>query len=204
METKTKEEMQQALEQQLHEQYAINNNEGIRSFVAFIAAIIALFGAFGYVFVNTEPQCAPQGCAFFGGSAFYMEAYIGIAIITSIVLGFLADIALALGWNQRQNHWIIQHIREKYYDEPQMIKVFGGIYKATDKTPCNFIPGIYNLLYWLFVVLQGVVIGATIWQLCRVSGCCWLWLFIILMAAILMVSLWLRCCHYYCKYQNLR
>ncbi len=204
METKTKEEMQQALEQQLHEQYAINNNEGIKSFVAFIAAIIALFGAFGYVFVNTEPQCAPQGCAFFGGSAFYIEAYIGIAIVTSIVLGFLADIALALGWNQRQNHWIIQRIRKKYYDEAQMREVFGDIYKATDKTPCNFIPGIYNLLYWLFVVLQAVVIGVTIWQLCRVSGCCWLWVWLILIIAILMVLLWRRCCHYYCKYQELQ
>lgn len=203
METKTKEEMQQALEQQLHEQYAINNNEGIKSFVAFIAAIIALFGAFGYVFVNTEPQCAPQGCAFFGGSAFYMEAYIGIAIITSIVLGFLADIALALGWNQRQNHWIIQHIREKYYDEEPMRDVFGSIYKASKKNFWSFIPGIFNSLYWLFVVLQAVVIGATRFQLCRVSECCCRWSFFILIA-ILIISLGRRCYYYHCKYKKLQ
>ena len=44
-----KQEMQKELELQLHEQYAINNNANVSSFIAMIGALIIAFTGYGYV-----------------------------------------------------------------------------------------------------------------------------------------------------------
>jgi hypothetical protein len=49
------------IENQLHEQYAINDNERKSSFITFIVGIVALFGFYGYVFVYTYPEFSSSG-----------------------------------------------------------------------------------------------------------------------------------------------
>jgi len=44
------------LENHLHQQYAENDNNRIGTFTSFIVGIIALFGFYGYVFVNTNKR----------------------------------------------------------------------------------------------------------------------------------------------------
>ncbi len=45
------------LEKQLHEQYTIINNSNVSGFVAFMTAILALLGAFGYTFTFSSNHC---------------------------------------------------------------------------------------------------------------------------------------------------
>ena len=49
------------LEKQLHEQYAINNNAKVSSFVSFIVALFALFGFYGYIFAHSGYQFSLEG-----------------------------------------------------------------------------------------------------------------------------------------------
>lgn len=48
------EEMQQELEKQLHEQYAINNNANLGSIIVLLTALIAVFGAYGYIYLHSK------------------------------------------------------------------------------------------------------------------------------------------------------
>ncbi|MBR5849839.1 MAG: hypothetical protein IKZ12_02085, partial [Alistipes sp.] len=155
-------------ELQLHEQYAINNNEGVKSFIAFLTAILALFGSFGYIFINTNYRIS-NGDTLLTYHGYAFEAYIGVALVTVIMLAFLAEIALSLGFSQRHNHIIIQRIREKYYDQDGYREIFKNSYKGNDKTVCNFIPDIYNIFYWMCMVAQLLIFAATIYQHCRME-----------------------------------
>ena len=47
------EEMQQELEKQLHEQYAINNNANLGNIIVLLTALIAVFGAYGYIYLHS-------------------------------------------------------------------------------------------------------------------------------------------------------
>ena len=47
---------EEILENHLHQQYAENDNNRIGVFTSFIVGIIALFGFYGYVFVNTNSR----------------------------------------------------------------------------------------------------------------------------------------------------
>jgi hypothetical protein len=47
---------QEELENQLHHQYAENDNSRTQVFTSFIIGIVALFGFYGYVFVNTYSE----------------------------------------------------------------------------------------------------------------------------------------------------
>ena len=49
------------LEKQLHEQYAINNNAHIGSFITFFIALLSLFGSFGYVYVHSSTDSTKCG-----------------------------------------------------------------------------------------------------------------------------------------------
>lgn len=202
MDNKNKEKMQEQIEMHLHEQYAINNNEGVKSFITFLTAILALFGAFGYVFINTNYHIS-NGCRLMTCHGCAFEVYVAVALVTAIILAFLAEIALSLGLGQRRDHIIIQRIREKYYDKEDYKKVFKHSYKATDKTVCDFLPDIYNIFYWMIIVAQLIILVATIYQCCRVewsNGIYWL---PIVQFGILLFCLYRRCCHYYCKYQKI-
>lgn len=189
---------------QLHEQYAINNNEGVKSFIAFLTAILALFGAFGYVVVNTDYQMS-NGNKLLVCQGYAFEVYVGVALVMAIMLTFLAEISLSLGFGQRHNHIIIQRIRESYYDRESYEGIFKNSYKAKNKSVCDFVPDIYNIFYWMFVVAQLIVVAVTIYQ-CSCMGWqyCVCWILLIVQIGLIVFCLHRRCCHYYCKYQQIQ
>ena len=51
--------MEQELEKQLHEQYAINNNANLSSVIALLVSLFAAIGAYGYVFIHTTVTSLP-------------------------------------------------------------------------------------------------------------------------------------------------
>lgn len=155
------------LEKQLHEQYAINNNANTKTFVSFIVALFALFGFYGYIFVFSDFSFSTNGHfvrEVDGIRLFSLEVFYLMAFVVNGILFFLSILALNLGHGQRRDHIINHNIRKKYYmteggdSDAAYGKVFGTEYNPSDKSYWTFLPGYFNIFYWLFFTGQVFVV----------------------------------------------
>lgn len=92
------EDKQFELESQLHEQYAINNNANVGSFVTFLVALLALFGFFGYVFVYSSNDFSLNGKLIKEG-IMTLDVFLLFSIIVIGMLFFLSLVSLQLGYS---------------------------------------------------------------------------------------------------------
>lgn len=214
MEITEKEGMQQELERQLHEQYAINNNAKVSSFVSFIVALFALFGFYGYMYANTTVDFSKNGEFVVGTNQYTLDVFFLMSFVVCGILFFLTLLSLQLGYSQRRDQIIIHRIREFSYKnaDHSMAEIFGNQYNPRGKSRSEFIVGYFNLFYWLFLCGQGFVfitsiikIGLNIHKPMNTECSCWgLLVFIILLLELIFVitSLHKRCCDYYSKYES--
>jgi len=151
------ESSEKTLEDQLHEQLAENNNNRVSTFLSFIVGIIALFGFYGFVYVNT---CKREW-------RFNIDEFLLMSFVTIGILFFLTILVLDLGYAFRRDQFVVDNIRKKRYEESgkNIDKIFGEkssnsnkSYFADRKEPCDFLPNFYNLFYWLFF-LSEIFIG---------------------------------------------
>ena len=178
MRISTRSEQRFELEKHLHEQYAINNNAHTASFISFVAALLVLFGAFGYVYAHTinawsvskYEQLSQTDSAYVlipvqsndhqlfipQKDLYTLDQFLLLAFVVSGVLFFLACLSLQLGYAQRRDQVIVQNIRKKY--ECDIITYSD----AKEKDNKNFIQDYYQLFFYLFLIAQGFVITACI------------------------------------------
>lgn len=142
------EDKQFELESQLHEQYTINNNANVGSFVTFLVALLALFGFFGYVFVYSSNDFSLNGKLIKDG-IMTLDVFLLFSIIVIGMLFFLSLVSLQLGYSSRSNQIIIDRIRNRYFDKNKQI-IFGKSYNPKSKTWNSFVQDYFNLFYWLF------------------------------------------------------
>jgi len=148
------ENSEETLENQLHQQYAENDNNRIGVFTSFIVGIISLFGFYGYVFVNTNSR---------ENWNFNLQEYLLMSFITIGMLFFLAVLAIYFGYSVRRDQLIVHNIRiKRYKKETEMGKIFGKIYSPVGKRINNFIPDFFNLFYWLFFISEVFIFITTI------------------------------------------
>ena len=152
------------LEKQLHEQYAINNNANVGSFIAFVVAVFALFGFYGYVFVHSSCDFTTQGEYIVDG-LYTLDVLLILTVVVSGMLCFLCKIVLDLGYGHRRDQFIVEAIRRKYYTESEYGKIFPEKYNPLGKKRNDFIPNFYHSFYWLFVIALFVIIMLTIIKL---------------------------------------
>jgi len=149
------ENTEKVLENQLHQQFAENDNNRIGTFLSFIAGLITLLGVYGYVFANisTDTNTDTNCC---NVVTFSIQVFLLLSFVTLGILCFFSILALNLGYSSRRDQFIIYRIRLKRYnnDKKEMEKIFGGIYSPFGKGCCDFIPGFYNIFYWLFFVTE--------------------------------------------------
>ena len=199
------------LEKHLHEQYAINTNAHTASFISFVVALLVLFGAFGYVYAHTlnvwSSSEYDQLSSIDSGyllvpvqshglemtipqkDLFTLDQFLGLAIVVSCMLCFLACLSLQIGYSHRRDQVIIQEIRKKYQLET--------MYELAKNVGIkNFIPDFYQLFFLLFVVAQIFVFLAT---LLKVSlFCAWSWWLILMVLCFMLqfscvfISFWRR------------
>ena len=106
------------LEKQLHEQYAINNNAKVSSFVSFIVALFALFGFYGYIFAHSGYQFSPDmGGKFYNNGEYSLEIFFLVASVVSLILFFLLKLSLSLSITQRSDQIVIAKIRKDHYGD---------------------------------------------------------------------------------------
>lgn len=142
------EDKQFELESQLHEQYAINNNANVGSFVTFLVALLALFGFFGYVFVYSSNDFSLNGKLIKDG-IMTLDVFLLFSIIVIGMLFFLSLVSLQLGYSSRSNQIIIDRIRNRYFEKNKQL-IFGKSYNPKSKTLNNFVQDYFNLFFWLF------------------------------------------------------
>lgn len=130
---KTDKEMQQELESQLHEQYAINNNSNLSSVVTLFVALIAVFGGYGYVFIHSSLNFNFGEMYNKCTELYSMDALVFAAMASFIVIAFMNHICLYQGYHQRFEQFITYSIRCKYYHQ-QPEKLGHRIY------PSNYTP----------------------------------------------------------------
>jgi hypothetical protein len=173
------------IECHLHEQFAINNNANTTSFIAFLTALIAVFGGYGYVFYNYMTSNLYKG----------EEVLLYTTIAVHIVLCILYAVAIVLGEGQRSNQFVVDNIRLKAYGPEKYKEIFPGNYNPHKKCFCKFIPGIYNVLSKTFFCLS---ILLSIFTLLLVHCyCCYCCIFMIPLIFMFIVR-----CYAFNKYQK--
>lgn len=145
------------LESQLHEQYAINNNANVGSFVTFLVALLALFGFFGYAYIFSSNEFSLNGKLIKDG-IMALDVFLLFSIIVIGMLFFLSLISLQLGYSSRSNQIIIDRIRDRYFEKNKQI-IFGNSYSPKGKTWGSFIQDYFNLFFWLFFYGQVLLIS---------------------------------------------
>ena len=107
-------ENQFELEKQLHEQYAINNNSKVSSFVSFIVALFALFGFYGYIFAHSGNLFSPDMSGrFYNNGEYSLEIFFLVASVVSLILFFLLKLSLSLSITQRSDQIVIAKLLQK-------------------------------------------------------------------------------------------
>lgn len=178
-----KQEMQKELELQLHEQYAINNNANVSSFIAMIGALIIAFTGYGYVlyqYLMGDVCCCKMADA---------ETMVHIATFAVLVVIFiLYMIAVQIGASQRSNQFVIHNIRRRAYNPTQYDTIFPKGYTPFGKSFYTFVQGIYNTLSWIFLVVYIIIAVASSYMI----NVCW-WLVILYLIGFVIMLGWRIC-----------
>jgi len=203
-----------ALEDQLHQQYAENDNNRSNIFITFIVGIIALFGFYGYVFVNTNGR---EDCKF------TLQVYLLMSFVTIGILFFLSLLSLFYGYALRRDQLIVYNIRRKRYNNEERMKgIFGELYNPFDKGFIGFLPDFYNLFYFLFFFSEIFILITTIIKIetyIRINNIeqiyerikdgmsfdeinCYKNTIIILQILLILLTIIFRVCYFYCKYKQ--
>lgn len=131
----------QKLEDQLHEQYAINNNSNASSLISISTALAMAFSGYGYVLYH------------YLDSHFTREPHMLLVVSCAVILVLLLlyTISVNLGSGQRMEQFVTFAIRmERYRTDPQLSEVYSRIYpdgyNPFNKSYCQFVQGIYNIL----------------------------------------------------------
>ena len=177
-----KQEMQKELELQLHEQYAINNNANVSSFIAMIGALIIAFTGYGYVLYQyLMGECAR--CNHDKANAATMVHIATFAVL--VVIFILYMVAIEVGAGQRSNQFVIHNIRKKAYDnnKEELEKIYPEGYSPKGKNYFNFVQGIYNTLSWIFGGIYAFIailsFGVIVQNCCGLCVCAIMWLYMI-------------------------
>jgi len=164
------------LEDQLHEQYAVNDNSRNSVFISFIVGIIALFGFYGFVYVNTYKREISSEYRYESWN-FNINIFLLMSFVTIGILFFLAILAIYLGYSLRRDQFIIYNIRKKRYKgvteketKVRMKEIFGGIYSPYNKDCSDYLPNFYNLFYWLFFKSEIFIFVTAILKICDLKN----------------------------------
>lgn len=196
------------LEKQLHKQYATNAQANTGNFIAFLVAILAMFYAFGYVYVFNTNSFA-NGTELFVEKegehiCFTLDVLLLIASISLLMLTFLIAYCMHLGWQQRRDHIVITKVRERWMSDEERSEVFDGQYSPYGKGFFKFIPNVYRYYLYLFIIAAMLIVLMTLNKTCSVIQFCSFWVFLgcVLWVVSVTLSVWICTFHKYKSFCN--
>jgi hypothetical protein len=167
----TGQRMQQEIELQLHEQYAINNNANLGSVVTFMVSIITVVGLYAYTFAHTTLEFSnPPLVEMYDSSCdmYSFDCLFFLAAGVICVLAILQYICLYQGSQQRYEQFIIHAIRCKYFGvklSSQKPKIFPEGYHPFKKDIESFVQGLYGEFIRIAGVLKCIVVLTSVVKL---------------------------------------
>ncbi len=200
------------LEQQIHGQFSENSNEHVSSFVTFVVSLLALFGAFGYVYANTVdvfkmgfgywPELTPSASETLSRHGFTMDSFLWLSVIVSIMLCFIACLCIFLGYAERRDQvqqWLVRRKNglDTAYSDP------------TNRCWCNYLNEYYRMFYHLLIVLQVLVMIVCIFRVlpffqlyCANPDCVVLIAFTLVIQVVCVAACLFTKYHYFQKYKE--
>lgn len=178
-------DMQHEMELQLHEQYAINNNAYVSCTLAFIGSVMAVLGAFGYVYLFSSQETATSfGGLVKHGNVYTIDALMLTADAAIIVLAVLFLFCLDRGAYQRKEQFIIHAIRCKYFDEfngdgGEKIKIFPSSYTPFYKSWIGFVQGVFGFMLKVITAVTCVIVALTAIKTANLITLDMFWLFLL-------------------------
>lgn len=112
---RSREEMQQEMELQLHEQYAQNNNANLGSIITLIVTLLAVFYGYGYVYLHSTLEFSEGFVKMYEDGYYTLDALVLTTMAVYVVLGIIYYICYYQGLHQRLEPFITFAIRAKYY-----------------------------------------------------------------------------------------
>ncbi len=158
---KDDEEMQQEMELQLHEQYAVNNNSNMGSVITLLVAMLASVSGYGYVYIHCITAFSSDWGNFCASQdTFYMDALLVTAIATIIVLLIMAYLCVSIGCRQRMEQFVTYAIRNEYYrkEEDKYNRIFPKSYTPFDKRGWDIVQSPYIELIWCIRVIMIAIV----------------------------------------------
>ena len=162
------------LERQIHEQYSSNSNAHISSFLSFVGALLALFGAFGCVYAKTVnifhygtsswPETELLNTNTSPQHLFTLDSFLWLSAVVSIMLCFLACLCVYLGFAERRDQIQQYYIRKRH-----------GV-ETVYSNPCEkqwgrFMNEYYRMFFRLLLVLQVLVIIICAYRILPILSC---------------------------------
>lgn len=178
--------MQEQMLLQLHEQYAVNNNAKLSSAVTLIVGLLAVIGAYGYVFlhineVSYKPCIKPE---------FNLLDLVITAMAAIIVLAIMKHICMYQGFAQRRDQFIIYAIRYNNglkIEKNDKDRIFPDNYHPFNKEGIEIYQGLFGEFIKIFTLIQIIIFVSTIFLCSFCSGCVFpalIWLIILLSVAL--------------------
>ena len=197
--------MQQQLELQLHEQYAINNNATLSSMLTLFCTMLAVLWGYGYVLINLSDKNEVFYSPFDSGSVYPINDLVLTTWAATIVLTAISWICIKTGYKGRMEQFIIHAIRLKYYEgKSDLYKILPYNYNPLKKGKCWIRPiqSPYDTFLYIISIVT-LLINLCTW--CKTPNSFWL-LITPLLACILLVLriLWLSCKRYSSRYKEFK
>lgn len=163
MDNEEKMKMQEQIEMQLHEQYAKNNNANVSSIVTLFVTMLALVGAYGYVFLHSEIPANFEYefdlTTLYDSGQFSFVALLIVANAAIVVLLMIAYICVSLGCRQRKEQFIIYAIRRKYYcGDMRDTKIYPNRYDPFGKRGLKMVQSPYD--YFIRCIMVAICLIA--------------------------------------------
>jgi len=179
---RSNEAMQQQLELQLHEQYAINNNANLSSMIAILVSVVAAFGVYGYVYIHSENIFSPdfstlilpkKSCS--GSETYYLDVVVLMVMVLCVILSILKYICIMKGYGQRKEQFIIYAIRYKYYHQhPNEMKprIYPPKYHPFGKEGADIPQGLFGGMIRIFDFIWLIIFCSLLVKLgLNISSC---------------------------------
>lgn len=202
-----KKNMVDEIEHDIHEQFAKNMNEHVKSFISFIATIIVVFGIFFYTYQMLAPEILQNNhvCKNCNIPNFIqLDSLVWAFIISLVVLCFLCYICFHLGWSERRDQFVIAKIRYKRYEKENN---YDSIFKSFEPNKGDPLPNYYKYFIVFFCVLAIIMFMMVLYRLftiVKLCNCCKGLLAIIsfLVLVVFFVFVIMKCCNISKKYKE--
>lgn len=141
----------------LHEQYAVNNNAKLSSAVTLIVGLLAVIGAYGYVFLHVDDNL---GCLR-STHEYTLDDLILTAMAAIIVLAIMKHICIYQGFAQRRDQFIIYAIRCYHglkINNKDEERIFPDNYHPFNKEGVEIFQGLFGEFIKICSIIQIIII----------------------------------------------